>query len=256
MLGTAAKLAGRGLGAGAKGLNAARGWGPAAFGRGVAMFGGAKAGFIAAHGASGLIKGAALGGAMSIATGNTDWLPLMAGAGAYRGASRAMIAANTTIKGTGALNPGRLTRNMALGSAVGLATDNPNWAVYGAVGLPAAGAIGKMMFNPRGAGTFLKGVAQIPFSPRSAARTFEGLTIMQAGAAPMAMGTAAGLGWGGYKLMTRDFDKRPNDLNSGIYPGGVAPLHPGRGQGIPNDNLNTEGLTLALHKNARKTRHM
>jgi len=246
-------LAGRGASAAHKGLSFL---GTKAGTTSVAAYGGAKSALrtlklnsAAERGLGGAVKGFALGAGLSLATGNASWMPLMAGAGGFRGASAGFLKPGSMFGG------GRLARNMAIGSAVGVATDNPNWAVYGAVGLPLARKAAGFMASPRGSMTYLKGLAQVPFSPRTAARTFGGLGMGQAMAAPAFMGLVAGAVYNG-AAMASNWGNTPNDVNSGRYPGGVAPLHPGRGQGIPNDNLATEGLTLALHKQARKTRHM
>jgi hypothetical protein len=193
-------------------------------------------------------------------TGNADWMPLMMGAGAFRGGTKGLMASRPagatggfeTKWWGGWAKPNRFAANMAIGTAAGVAMDNPNFAVFGALGLPLAKGAARFMMNPAHARRATLGMLQTPFSPAAAARTFSKMDVVQAGAGMGAIGVGAGVG---YEMFRLALGPRNNDVTSGYYPGGVAPLHPG-GRGIPNNHLSTEGLTLALHKNGRRTRYM
>ena len=259
VVGTIARGLARGLRAGARGLDAARDLGPLKFGQLTgSLFRSPRAGLVAGEAARGAVKGGLLGGGLAIATGNADWIPLIAGMGAYRAGGKEMIA--TRAKGAtggfdtalrGMFSPGKMTRNFALGASVGVATGNPNWGVYGVVGAPIAGFLARDMFNPLHAGRAMAGMAMMPIAPRTAMRVFGKMSLTQAGGGAGFAGSMIGLGIAGHKLATGS----TQDVTSGYYPGGIMPLHPG-GRGIANNNLNTEGLTLALHKNSRRTRVM
>lgn len=223
-----------------------------------AVSGSPRAGFVGMNAAVGLAKGAALGGGMWALSGDASWMPLMMGMGAYRGGSKAMISSRDSKvkKGFehmlgGTFAPGKLTRNFAIGAGIGLATGDPNFGVYGALGIPAASFLLRSSFRPRGGLRTLKAFAQAPFSPTAAMRTMQGVSEPMAFASMGFVGLLAGGAAGATKTMMGG----NKDVNSGYYPGGVMPLMDG-GRGIPNNHLNTEGLTLALHKNARKTRVM
>ena len=242
----------------------------ASIGRFVSDIAGPRAGFVAGHAFRGAAKGALVGGGLWAATGNSDWMPLMVGAGAWMGGARGVMGSalgpvKTAKSATGRsefinyrqmgkemakkkafgwFNPDRLTRNMAIGTVAGVAMDDPNYAVYGGVGLPAARGFGKMMLYgglKSGGGKLLSG------------KGLSSLNITEVTNLAGAAGLGAGLGYSGFKLATGMGSNQ--DVTAGYYPGGVQQLHPG-GQGISNNHLSTEGLTLALHNNRRRTRVM
>jgi len=215
---------------------------------------GAAAGGFVGNAIVGGVKGGLIGGAMAIGTGNTNWIPLMAGMGMWRGGAKGMIAGGTDPKRFGWFAPNRLTRNFALGSAIGVATDNPNWGVYGAVGAPAAGWIAKTSLDPRNSFKVLGALGKLPFD---GGRALSGLTNMKTLSAMSFMGVAAGGAVGGYKtyrLAQNNYEPVSNSVTSGYFPGGAHELGPGRARGIANNNLSTEGLTLALHQHGRRSR--
>lgn len=262
-------LAGRGAAAGAGAARVGAGDIVKSIGMRVsALTKSARAGYVTANALRGMTKGAVVGGALWGVTGNASWMPLMMGAGGWMGGARGLASSSAATKsfvgkhlsvrgsfgaGTkfagsispsryGWLNPGMLARNMAIGTAVGVATDNPNWAIYGGLGIPAAKFVGKHMIW----GGAKSGAKKI-FTPSA-------MTAMEAVNLAGVAGMVGGAGYAGVKLAT-GWGQINDSVTSGYYPGGVMQL-PSGGPGIGNNHLSTEGLTLALHKTARRTRVM
>lgn len=216
----------------------------------------------------GALKGAAIGAIPGAAlwgmTGNSDWMMLGAGAGAFRGAARAglkgaekMAEPNAWRKITNYTASGKMVRNLAIGSAIGVAQEDPNWAIYGAAGIPAIKPVAKAFYSPKGGLGMLKGTLQAPFAPGKAAETLSRVTGQQAFASAGFMGLVAGGASSVYNTYDRaasGYEPRDNSVTSGYFPGGTMALGQGRGPGIGNNHLSSEGLTLALHRNANKTR--
>lgn len=285
MIGILGKLLGRGLyhgtavglkGAG-KGVAAVAGRkGPRIFGKvnygpgsgdpvrrfGAKLLG--RRGYQYAHrAAGGALGGAVVGTGMSLLTGNWNYLPSMAAFGAMRGGLKygaARRAKGGAGRNFGWFNPNRMTRNFAIGTAIGAAPGlwggetSAAGGFYGAVGLPAAGWMLKTSIGIRGVGRLAAGGAVAPFAPHTATKIMGNVSVARIGAAGGTLGLIAGAGveaHSAFSLSTRKWKPYKNDMTSGYFPGGTMALGPGRGQGIPNNHLSSEGLTLALHRHSR-----
>lgn len=222
---------------------------------------GQKGGFIA----GGALKGGMVGGAAGLGmwgvTGNSDWAMVGAGMGAWMGGAGRHLAqksfyqgAKKAGRGFGALNR-RTGWGIGVGAAIGVATDNPAMALGGGLAVGAAPIAWKWGLSPKGLGTMAKGMAQAPFAPTAAMKTFSKLPMNQAVASTMFPGLILGGGYAAFKGATGYGSSGRNEVTSGYFPGGVTQLSNG-GRGIGNNHLSTEGLTLALHKNAHGTRVM
>jgi len=224
---------------------------------------GGRGGLYALNALKGAAWGSIPGAAMWAGTGDFSWMPIMMGAGALRGGAKGfmkdaapMKTPNFRRKAMGYMAGRGMMTNLAIGTTIGAATESPEWAVYGAAGIPVAKGLAKFLFHPKGSMTMLKGMLQAPFSPNKAAATLSRLTTQQASASAGFMGLLAGGAYGAYGIADRaasGYERRDNSVTAGYFPGGVMPLGQG-GPGIGNNHLSSEGLTLALHRNANKTR--
>ena len=222
------------------------------------------AGAVGAGALKGALKGAIPGAALWDITGNSDWMWMGMGAGALRGGAKGALIGASPVKNpkfgrkiANYMAGGKMMRNLAIGTGIGMYQDDPNWAAFGAIGIPIAKWGAKTFYSPKGGLGMLKGAIQAPFSPTRAGATLAKVSGMEAWASAGFIGLMAGGASSAYNTYSRaasGYEPRDNSVTSGYFPGGTMTLGQGRKPGIGNNHLSSEGLTLALHNNASRTR--